>query len=160
MCYAKDGQAIGIGAGQQSRIHCTRLAGNKADVWFLRQHPKVMGLPFREDIRRPDRDNTIDVYISDDCMEVLEEGRWQEFFTSRPESLTREEKRAWLDQQSGVSLGSDAFFPFGDNIERAHRSGVQFIAETGGSIRDDHVIATCDKYGIALAFTGVRLFHH
>ena len=160
VCYAKDGQAIGIGAGQQSRIHCTRLAGNKADVWFLRQHPKVMGLPFREDIRRPDRDNTIDVYISDDCMEVLEEGRWQEFFTSRPESLTREEKRAWLDQQSGVSLGSDAFFPFGDNIERAHRSGVQFIAETGGSIRDDHVIATCDKYGIALAFTGVRLFHH
>ena len=160
VCYAKDGQAIGIGAGQQSRIHCTRLAGNKADVWFLRQHPKVMGLPFREDIRRPDRDNTIDVYISDDCMEVLEEGRWQEFFTSRPEPLTREEKRAWLDQQSGVSLGSDAFFPFGDNIERAHRSGVQFIAETGGSIRDDHVIATCDKYGIALAFTGVRLFHH
>lgn len=160
VCYAKDGQAIGIGAGQQSRIHCTRLAGNKADIWFLRQHPKVLALPFREDIRRPDRDNTIDVYLSDDAQDVLAEGIWQAFFTAQPEPLTREEKRAWLDQQTGVSLGSDAFFPFGDNIERAHRSGVSYIAQAGGSIRDDHVIATCDKYGIAMAFTGVRLFHH
>lgn len=160
VCYAKDGQAIGIGAGQQSRIHCTRLAGNKADIWFLRQHPKVMDLPFKADIRRPDRDNTIDVYISDDDMDVLADGTWELFFTEKPERLTREEKRAWLDQQTGVSLGSDAFFPFGDNIERAHRSGVSYIAEAGGSIRDDHVIDTCNKYGICLAFTGVRLFHH
>ena len=160
VCYAKDGQAIGIGAGQQSRIHCTRLAGNKADIWFLRQHPKVMNLPFKADIRRPDRDNTIDVYISDDDMDVLADGTWELFFTEKPERLTREEKRAWLDQQTGVSLGSDAFFPFGDNIERAHRSGVSYIAEAGGSIRDDHVIDTCNKYGICLAFAGVRLFHH
>ena len=160
VCYAKDGQAIGIGAGQQSRIHCTRLAGNKADIWFLRQHPKVMNLPFKADIRRPDRDNTIDVYISDDDMDVLADGTWELFFTEKPERLTREEKRAWLDQQTGVSLGSYAFFPFGDNIERAHRSGVSYIAEAGGSIRDDHVIDTCNKYGICLAFTGVRLFHH
>ena len=160
VCYAKDGQAIGIGAGQQSRIHCTRLAGNKADIWFLRQHPKVMNLPFKADIRRPDRDNTIDVYISDDDMDVLADGTWELFFTEKPERLTRAEKRAWLDQQTGVSLGSDAFFPFGDNIERAHRSGVSYIAEAGGSIRDDHVIDTCNKYGICLAFTGVRLFHH
>ena len=160
VCYAKDGQAIGIGAGQQSRIHCTRLAGNKADIWFLRQHPKVMNLPFKADIRRPDRDNTIDVYISDDDMDVLADGTWELFFTEKPERLTREEKRAWLDQQTGVSLGSDAFFPFGDNIERAHRSGVSYIAEAGGSIRDDHVIDTCNKYGICLACTGVRLFHH
>ena len=160
VCYAKDGQAIGIGAGQQSRIHCTRLAGNKADIWFLRQHPKVLNLPFKADIRRPDRDNTIDVYISDDDMDVLADGTWELFFTEKPERLTREEKRAWLDQQTGVSLGSDAFFPFGDNIERAHRSGVSYIAEAGGSIRDDHVIDTCNKYGICLAFTGVRLFHH
>ena len=160
VCYAKDGQAIGIGAGQQSRIHCTRLAGNKADIWYLRQHPKVMALPFREDIRRPDRDNTIDVYLSQDDDEVLQAGVWEQFFTQKPERLTQEEKRSWLAQQTGVSLGSDAFFPFGDNIERAHRSGVSYIAETGGSIRDDHVIATCNKYGICLAFTGVRLFHH
>ena len=160
VCFVKDGQAIGIGAGQQSRIHCTRLAGNKADIWFLRQHPKVMNLPFKADIRRPDRDNTIDVYISDDDMDVLADGTWELFFTEKPERLTREEKRAWLDQQTGVSLGSDAFFPFGDNIERAHRSGVSYIAEAGGSIRDDHVIDTCNKYGICLAFTGVRLFHH
>ncbi|MCI9576353.1 MAG: phosphoribosylaminoimidazolecarboxamide formyltransferase [Clostridiales bacterium] len=160
VCYAKDGQAIGIGAGQQSRIHCTRLAGNKADIWFLRQHPKVLNLPFKKDIRRPDRDNTIDVYISDDYMDVLADGMWQNFFDTCPEPLTREEKRDWLNQQTGVSLGSDAFFPFGDNIERAHRSGVSYIAQAGGSIRDDHVIETCDKYGIAMAFTGVRLFHH
>ena len=160
VCYAKDGQAIGIGAGQQSRIHCTRLAGNKADIWYLRQHPKVMGLPFKESIRRADRDNTIDVYISEDHDDVLREGTWQLFFTRRPEPLTREEKRAWLDTQTGVSLGSDAFFPFGDNIERAHKSGVCYIAQAGGSVRDDNVIETCDKYGIAMAFTGVRLFHH
>ena len=160
VCYAKDGQAIGIGAGQQSRIHCTRLAGNKADIWYLRQHPKVMALPFREDIRRPDRDNTIDVYLSQDDEEVLQDGVWEQFFTQKPQRLTQEEKRSWLAQQTGVSLGSDAFFPFGDNIERAHRSGVSYIAETGGSIRDDHVIATCNKYNICLAFTGVRLFHH
>lgn len=160
VCYAKDGQAIGIGAGQQSRIHCTRLAGNKADIWFLRQHSKVMTLPFKADIRRPDRDNTIDVYLSEDSDNVLADGAWQQFFTQCPEELTKAEKQAWLAQQNGVSLGSDAFFPFGDNIERAHRSGVQYIAETGGSIRDDHVIDTCDKYGICLAFTGVRLFHH
>ncbi len=160
VCYAKDGQAIGIGAGQQSRIHCTRLAGNKADIWFLRQHPKVLNLPFKADIRRPDRDNTIDVYISDDDMDVLADGTWELFFTEKPERFTREEKRVWLDKQTGVSLGSDAFFPFGDNIERAHRSGVSYIAEAGGSIRDDHVIDTCNKYQICLVFTGVRLFHH
>ena len=160
VCYAKDGQAIGIGAGQQSRIHCTRLAGNKADIWYLRQHPKVMNLPWIEKIRRADRDNTIDVYISDDNEDVLADGIWHRFFTEKPEILTREEKRAWLDTLKGVSLGSDAFFPFGDNIERAHKSGVDYIAQAGGSVRDDHVIDTCDKYGIAMAFTGVRLFHH
>ncbi len=160
VCYVKDGQAIGIGAGQQSRIHCTRLAGNKADIWWLRQHPRVMNLPFIEGIRRADRDNTIDVYISDDYDDVLREGTWQQFFTTRPEPLTREEKKAWIAQNKDVSLGSDAFFPFGDNIERAHKSGVAYIAQAGGSVRDDHVIATCDKYGIAMAFTGVRLFHH
>ena len=160
VCYAKDGQAIGIGAGQQSRIHCTRLAGNKADIWFLRQHPKVMNLPFKADIRRPDRDNTIDVYISDDYEDVLADGIWEQFFTEKPEVLTREEKKAWLSEQNGVALGSDAFFPFGDNIERAHRSGVDFIAQAGGSIRDDNVIETCDKYDIAMAFTGVRLIQH
>ena len=160
VCYVKDGQAIGIGAGQQSRIHCTRLAGNKADIWWLRQHPRVMNLPFIEGIRRADRDNTIDVYISDDYDDVLREGTWQQFFTTRPEPLTREEKQAWIAPNKDVSLGSAAFFPFGDNIERAHKSGVAYIAQAGGSVRDDHVIATCDKYGIAMAFTGVRLFHH
>lgn len=160
VCYVKDGQAIGIGAGQQSRIHCTRLAGNKADIWWLRQHPKVMNLPWVEKIRRADRDNTIDIYISDDYDDVLADGVWQQFFTERPEVLTREEKKAWIAQNTGVSLGSDAFFPFGDNIERAHKSGVEYVAQAGGSVRDDHVIATCDKYGIAMAFTGIRLFHH
>ena len=160
VCYAKDGQAIGVGAGQQSRIHCTRLAGNKADIWYLRQNPKVMALPFKEDIRRPDRDNTIDVYISDDYEDVLADGIWEQFFTEKPEPLTREEKKEWLKTFSGVSLGSDAFFPFGDNIERAHRSGVEFIAQPGGSIRDDNVIEACNKYNIAMAFTGIRLFHH
>ena len=160
VCYVKDGQAIGIGAGQQSRIHCTRLAGNKADIWYLRQHPKVLNLPWVEKIRRADRDNTIDIYISEDHDDVLADGVWQQFFTEKPEVLTREEKRAWLDTLKGVALGSDAFFPFGDNIERAHKSGVEFIAQAGGSVRDDHVIETCDKYGIAMAFTGIRLFHH
>ena len=160
VCYVKDGQAIGIGAGQQSRIHCTRLAGQKADTWWLRQHPKVMALPFVDNIRRADRDNTIDIYIGDECDDVLRDGAWQQFFKQQPEPLTREEKRQWIDQLSGVSLGSDAFFPFGDNIERAHKSGVEYIAQAGGSVRDDHVIMTCDKYGIAMAFTGVRLFHH
>ena len=160
VCYAYDGQAIGIGAGQQSRIHCTRLAGNKADVWFLRSHPKVLSLPFKPEIRRPDRDNTIDVYISDDYLDVLDEGAWQQYFTRRPDPLSREEKRKWLDKVSGVSLGSDAFFPFGDNIERAHRSGVSYIVEAGGSIRDDNVIEVCDKYGITMAMCGIRLFHH
>jgi AICAR transformylase/IMP cyclohydrolase PurH len=160
VCYAKDGQVIGVGAGQQSRIHCTRLAGNKADIWYLRQNPKVLALPFKEDIRRPDRDNTIDVYISDDYMDVLADGIWQNFFTVKPEPFTREEKAAWLKTLTGVSLGSDAFFPFGDNIERAHRSGVKYIAQPGGSIRDDNVIETCNKYDIAMAFTGIRLFHH
>lgn len=160
VCYAKDGQAIGIGAGQQSRIHCTRLAGNKADVWYLRQHPKVLGLKFKEGIRRPDRDNTIDVYISDEYMDVLADGAWEQFFAEKPEPLTREEKRAWLDTMTGVSLGSDAFFPFGDNIERARKSGVQYVAEPGGSIRDDNVIETCNKYGMTMAFIGLRLFHH
>ena len=160
VCYVKGGQAIGIGAGQQSRIHCTRLAGNKADNWHLRQHERVRSLPFREDIGRPDRDNAIDVYISDDCDDVLADGAWQRLFTRRPEPLTREEKRAYLDEVTGVVLGSDAFFPFGDNIERAHRSGVTCIAQPGGSIRDAQVIETCDRYGIAMAFTGIRLFHH
>ena len=160
VCYAKGGQVIGVGAGKQSRIHCTRLAGNKADIWFLRQHPKVLGLKFKEGIRRPDRDNTIDVYISDEYMDVLADGTWENLFAEKPEPLTREEKRAWLDTLTGVSLGSDAFFPFGDNIERAHKTGVQYIAEPGGSIRDDNVIETCNKYGIAMAFTGARLFHH
>ena len=160
VCYVKDGQAIGIGAGQQSRIHCTRLAGNKADIWWLRQCPKVMNLPWKEGIRRADRDNTIDVFISDDYEDVLAEGTWQNFFTEKPEPLTREEKKAWIAQNTKVSLGSDAFFPFGDNIERAHKSGVEYIAQAGGSVRDDNVIETCDKYGITMAFTGVRLFHH
>ena len=160
VCYVKDGQAIGIGAGQQSRIHCTRLAGNKADIWWLRQHPKVMGLPFVPGIRRADRDNTIDVYISEDHDDVLRDGTWQQFFTEKPEVLTMEEKKAWIAQNTKVSLGSDAFFPFGDNIERAHKSGMEYIAQAGGSVRDDNVIETCDKYGIAMAFIGVRLFHH
>ena len=160
VCYAKGGQVIGVGAGQQSRIHCTRLAGNKADVWYLRQHEKVLNLKFKPDIRRPDRDNTIDVYISDEYMDVLEDGVWEQFFTEKPPVLTREERLEWLKTQSGVSVGSDAFFPFGDNIERARKSGVEFIAQPGGSIRDDHVIDTCNKYGIAMVFTGNRLFHH
>lgn len=160
VCYAKDGQAIGVGAGQQSRIHCTRLAGNKADIWFLRQHPKVMNLPFVDNIRRPDRDNTIDVYISDDYEDVLADGIWEQFFKTKPEPLTKEEKKAWLEKFEGVSLGSDAFFPFGDNIERAKRSGVQFVAQPGGSIRDDNVIDTCNKYNMTMSFTGIRLFHH
>ncbi len=160
VCYAFGGQAIGIGAGQQSRIHCTRLAGNKADVWFMRQHPRVLALPFKEDIRRPDRDNTIDVYISDEYEDVIKDGAWQQFFTEQPQPLTPAEKREWLSQMTGVALGSDAFFPFGDNIERAHKSGVAYIAQAGGSVRDDNVIETCDKYNIAMAFTGVRLFHH
>lgn len=160
VCYVKDGQAIGIGAGQQSRIHCTRLAGNKADIWWLRQHEKVLNLPFKEGIRRADRDNAIDVYISEDYEDVIGDDVWQATFTEQPAPLTREEKRAWLDKLTGVALGSDAFFPFGDNIERAHRSGVCYIAQPGGSIRDDHVIETCNKYDIAMAFTGIRLFHH
>ena len=160
VCYVKGGQAIGIGAGQQSRIHCTRLAGNKADNWFLRQIPKVLNLPFKEKIGRADRDNTIDVYMSDDYMDVLADGVWENFFTEKPEVLTREEKRAWLDKLTDVSLGSDAFFPFGDNVERAHRSGVKYIAQPGGSIRDDNVIETCNKYNMAMCFTGIRLFHH
>ena len=160
VCYAKGGQAIGIGAGQQSRIHCTRLAGQKADNWLLRQHPRVLALPFVDKIARPDRDNTIDVFISDEPEEVLAEGRWQRFFKEKPAPLTREEKRAWLDQQTGVALGSDAFFPFGDNIERAHRSGVSYVAQPGGSIRDDNVIEVCNLYNMVMAFTGLRLFHH
>ena len=160
VCYAVDGQAIGVGAGQQSRIHCTRLAGNKADIWWLRQHPKVLGLQFVDNIRRPDRDNAIDVYISDEYEDVLADGVWQNTFKTRPEVLTAAEKKEWIARQSGVSVGSDAFFPFGDNIERAHRSGVSYVAQPGGSIRDDHVIDTCNKYGMAMAFTGVRLFHH
>lgn len=160
VCYVKDGQAIGIGAGQQSRIHCTRLAGNKADIWWLRQHPKVLNLPFVDNIRRADRDNTIDIYISEDHDDVLAEGAWQQFFKVKPDVLTMEEKKEWIAQNTKVSLGSDAFFPFGDNIERAHKSGVEYIAQAGGSVRDDHVIDTCDKYGIAMTFTGVRLFHH
>lgn len=160
VCYVKDGQAIGIGAGQQSRIHCTRLAGNKADEWWLRQCPKVMNLPFKEGIRRADRDNSINIYISDEYEDILQEGTWQLFFTEKPETLTAEERQDWIAHNTKVALGSDAFFPFGDNIERAHKSGVEYIAQAGGSIRDDHVIDTCDKYGIAMAFTGVRLFHH
>lgn len=160
VCYVKDGQAIGIGAGQQSRIHCTRLAGSKADEWWLRQCPKVMNLPFKKGIRRADRDNTINIYISDEYEDVLQDGVWQQFFTECPEPLTREERKEWIAKNTGVALGSDAFFPFGDNIERAHKSGVEYIAQAGGSIRDDHVIGTCDKYNIAMAFTGVRLFHH
>ena len=160
VCYVKDGQAIGIGAGQQSRIHCTRLAGQKADNWLLRQHEKVLNLPFLPTLGRADRDNTIDVYMSEDYEDVLAEGRWQRYFTEQPAPLTREEKRAWLDQQTGVALGSDAFFPFGDNIERARRSGVSYIAEPGGSIRDDNVIDTCNEYGMVMCFTHMRLFHH
>lgn len=160
VCFAKDGQAIGVGAGQQSRIHCTRLAGSKADVWHLRQHEKVLNLPFLPTVGRPDRDNTIDVYISDDYEDVLAEGTWQKFFSEKPEPLTKEEKRAYLDSIKGVALGSDAFFPFGDNIERAAKSGVTYIAEPGGSIRDDNVIETCNKFGMVMAFTGMRLFHH
>ena len=161
VCYVKGGQAIGVGAGQQSRIHCTRLAGQKADNWFLRQHPKVLALPFTDDIRRPDRDNAIDVYLSDEeCDEVLRDGAWQRVFKVRPEPLTAAEKREWIAAQRGVTVGSDAFFPFGDNVERAHRSGVAYIAEPGGSIRDDNVIETANRYGIVMAFTGMRLFHH
>ena len=160
VCYVKDGQAIGIGAGQQSRIHCTRLAGQKADNWFLRQNPKVLNLPFKEKIGRADRDNAIDLYIGDEYMDLLADGEWERTFTEKPEVFTREEKRAWLDKLTGVALGSDAFFPFGDNIERAHKSGVTYIAEPGGSIRDDNVIDTCNKYNMAMAFTGIRLFHH
>ncbi len=160
VCYVKDGQAIGIGAGQQSRIHCTRLAGNKADIWWLRQHPKVLGLQFVDNIRRPDRDNAIDVYISDEHDDVLAEGVWQNTFKVKPEVLTEAEKKEWLAKNTGVCLGSDAFFPFGDDIERAKKSGVAYIAEPGGSIRDDHVIMTCNKYNMAMAFTGIRLFHH
>lgn len=160
VCYVKDGQAIGVGAGQQSRIHCTRLAGQKADNWYLRQHPKVLGLQFADGIRRPDRDNAIDVYSSDEYEDVLADGVWQSIFQVRPEPLTAEEKKAWIATQTGVTVGSDAFFPFGDNVERARKSGVCYIAEPGGSIRDDHVIATADKYGMVLAFTGARLFHH
>ena len=160
VCYVKDGQTIGVGAGQQSRIHCTRLAGSKADNWMLRQHPKVLGLQFVDGIRRPNRDNAIDVYISDEYEDVLADGVWQQTFKVRPEVLTAEEKKEWIAKLSGVSLGSDAFFPFGDNVERAHKSGVRYIAQPGGSIRDDNVIETCDKYGILMAFTGMRLFHH
>lgn len=160
VCYCKDGQVIGVGAGQQSRIHCTRLAGNKADIWYLRQHDKVLSLPFKEKIGRADRDNSIDIYISEDYMDVLADGVWENIFTSKPSVFTREEKRAWLDTLTDVALGSDAFFPFGDNIERANKSGVKYIAQPGGSIRDDNVIDTCNKYGIAMAFTGIRLFHH
>lgn len=160
VCYAYGGQAIGIGAGQQSRIHCTRLAGTKADNWFLRQSPKVMELPFKEDIKRADRDNAIDLYIGEDYMDVLADGAWQNIFTEKPRVFEKEEKREWLDKMRDVSLGSDAFFPFGDNIERAHRSGVKYVAQPGGSIRDDNVIETCDKYGMVMAFTGIRLFHH
>ena len=160
VCYAKDGQAIGIGAGQQSRVHCTRLAGNKADIWHLRQAPQVLNLPFKPDVRRPDRDNAIDVYISDEYMDLLGGDDWKRVFTEKPPVFTKKEKEAWLAKVKGVSLGSDAFFPFGDNIERAHKSGVEFVAQSGGSIRDDNVIETCDKYNMAMAFVGIRLFHH
>ena len=160
VCYVKDGQTLGVGAGQQSRIHCTRLAGNKADTWWLRQHPKVLGLPFVDGIRRPDRDNAIDIYISDEHDDVLAEGVWQNTFKARPDVLTRAEKKEWIAKQSGVTVGSDAFFPFGDNVERAFKSGVKYIVQPGGSIRDDHVISTADKHGMVMAFTGTRLFHH
>jgi len=160
VCYVKNGQAIGVGAGQQSRIHCTRLAGNKADTWYLRQHPKVLALPFVDDIRRANRDNVIDIYISNEHDDVLRDGEWQKWFTEKPEVLTQEEKEEWVATQTGVTLGSDAFFPFGDNIERAHKSGVSYVAEPGGSIRDDNVIETCDKYNMVMCFTGLRLFHH
>ncbi len=160
VCYAKDGQAIGIGAGQQSRVHCTRLAGNKADIWYLRQCPKVMNLPFKEEVRRPDRDNAIDVYVGEESEDLLTDGNWEHLFTEKPAPLTREEKKEWLATQTGVALGSDAFFPFGDNIERARKSGVSYIAQAGGSIRDDNVIATCDKYNMTMAMTHIRLFHH
>ncbi|MCR5300580.1 MAG: phosphoribosylaminoimidazolecarboxamide formyltransferase [Erysipelotrichaceae bacterium] len=160
VCYVKDGQAIGVGAGQQSRIHCTRLAGNKADIWYLRQHPKVLGLSFREDLKRAERDNTIDVYVSDEFEDVTAEGNWQKYFTVKPEVLTAEEKKAWIKTQSGITVGSDAFFPFGDNIERARKSGAKYIVEPGGSIRDDNVIETADKYDMVMSFTGMRLFHH
>ena len=160
VCYAKDGQTIGVGAGQQSRIHCTRLAGSKADNWYLRRHPKVLALPFVEGIRRPDRDNAIDVYISDECEDVLADGAWQRVFKERPEALSAQERKEWIARQSGVTVGSDAFFPFGDNVERARKSGVSYIVEPGGSIRDDNVIETANKYGITMAFTGMRLFHH
>ena len=160
VCYVKDGMTIGVGAGQQSRIHCTRLAGNKADIWWLRQHPKVLGLQFVDHIRRPDRDNAIDIYISDEHDDVLAEGVWQNTFKVKPDVLTEQEKKDWIAQMSGVTVGSDAFFPFGDNVERARKSGVQYIAQPGGSIRDDQVIATADKYGMVMAFTGIRLFHH
>ena len=160
VCYVKDGQAIGVGAGQQSRIHCTRLAGNKADNWWLRHHPKVLGLQFVDGIRRPDRDNAIDIYTSDEYEDILADGTWQQTFTIKPEPLTAEEKKAWIATQSGLTVGSDAFFPFGDNVERARKSGALYIAEPGGSIRDDHVIATANKYGMVMAFTGMRLFHH
>ena len=160
VCYVKNGQAIGVGAGQQSRIHCTRLAGNKADTWYLRQHPKVLALPFVDDIRRANRDNAIDIYISNEHDDVLRDGEWQKWFTEKPEVLTQEEKEGWVATQTGVTLGSDAFFPFGDNIERAHKSGVSYVAEPGGSIRDDNVIETCDKYNMVMCFTGLRLFHH
>ena len=160
VCYAKDGQAIGIGAGQQSRVHCTRLAGSKADIWYLRQCPKVMSLPFKDEVRRPDRDNAIDVYVGEEAEDLLTDGNWEHLFTEKPAPLTREEKKAWLATQTGVALGSDAFFPFGDNIERARKSGVSYIAQAGGSIRDDNVIATCDKYNMTMAMTHIRLFHH
>ena len=160
VCYAKDGQTIGVGAGQQSRIHCTRLAGNKADNWYLRQHPKTLGLQFLDHIRRPDRDNAIDVYLSDEYEDVLRDGVWQNTFQVRPEPLTAEEKKAWIATQTGVTVGSDAFFPFGDNVERARRSGASYIVQPGGSIRDDNVIGTANQYGITMCFTGLRLFHH
>ena len=160
VCFVKDGQAIGIGAGQQSRVHCTRLAGQKADNWYLRQCPKVLDLPFKDRITRAERDNAIDVYIGEEYMDVLADGAWEKIFTEKPEVFTREEKRAWLDGLTGVTLGSDAFFPFSDNIERAYKSGVKYIAEPGGSVRDDAVIDTCNKYGMVMAFTGIRLFHH
>ena len=160
VCYVKDGQAIGVGAGQQSRVHCTRLAGQKADNWFLRQSPKVLNLPFKKEISRAERDNAIDVYIGEEYMDVLADGKWQKTFTQKPEIFTAQEKRAWLDQMTDVTLGSDAFFPFSDNIERAHKSGVKYIAQPGGSVRDADVIATCDSYGMVMAFTGIRLFHH
>ena len=160
VCYVKDGQAIGIGAGQQSRVHCTRLAGNKADNWYLRQAPQVLSLPFKAGIKRADRDNAIDVYIGDDPMDVLADGRWEQIFETKPALFTREEKRAWLDGLTDVALGSDAFFPFGDNIDRAYKSGVKYVAQPGGSVRDDQVISVCDQYGMVMAFTGIRLFHH